>query len=252
MPPRLPTPADFPAHIPVAIIPPARPSDSAINVLILLHGLGDSEASFATLARRLALPETVCVCVQAPQALPFDLGGYHWGDDIVFDHHHHDPTAGGGGALDMDAGFSKATSLLRHDILDGALVGRCGYARARIVLFGFGQGGMAAMALAASLPLVHELAGLVSVGGPLPSIATPPPAKRKTPVLLLGGDAGTALTPAAVKKARDTFEHVEYVRWKKSGDGMPTNREEMLPVMLFFSRRLQSRRGVPAGAVQVA
>jgi hypothetical protein len=32
---------------------------------------------------------------------------------------------------------------------------------------------------------------------------------------------------------------------------MPRSREEMLPIMRFFARRLRSRGGVPEGAVEV-
>ncbi len=34
-------------------------------------------------------------------------------------------------------------------------------------------------------------------------------------------------------------------------DSMPRSREEMLPIMRFFARRLRSRGGVPEGAVEV-
>jgi hypothetical protein len=52
-----------------------------------------------------------------------------------------------------------------------------------------------------------------------------------------------------VLKAR--FGEVEYIKWGKAGDGMPTNREEMVPIMRFFARRLKSRAGVPVGAVEL-
>lgn len=245
MAPRLPTPSDFPDHINVTVVPPSRPSpDEPLNVVIVLHGLGDTNVPFTAFARHMALPETTCVCVQAPHPLPLDLQGYHWGDDILFDD--------GTGALDMDAGLTRATSLLRDGIIGKGLVERCGYRRSDLILFGFGQGGMLAMALVASLPQEEALAGVVSIGGPLPSVTTPAAdGKRKTPVLILGGSSATAVTAAATRKVRDTFERVDDVRWRKPGDGMPGSREEMQPIMRFLSERLQSRRGVPRGAVQV-
>jgi hypothetical protein len=33
---------------------------------------------------------------------------------------------------------------------------------------------------------------------------------------------------------------------------MPANRDEMLPIMQFFSRRLRSMKGVPAGVVELS
>lgn len=50
---------------------------------------------------------------------------------------------------------------------------------------------------------------------------------------------------------RERFQDVEYVKWAKSEDSMPRSREEMLPIMKFFARRLRSRAGVPEGAVEV-
>lgn len=83
----------------------------------------------------MRLPETACISIQAPQTL-LDLGGHHWGDDIIFD-----STSGG---LDPDAGFRQSTELLRKIVLD-SLVAKCGYKLREIVMFGFGQGGMAAL-----------------------------------------------------------------------------------------------------------
>ena len=84
------------------------------------------------------LPETACVSIQGPQGL-LDLGGFHWGDDIIFD-----STSGG---LDADSGFKQSTKLLT-DIVNDVLLGKCGYASREIMMFGFGQGGMAALNLA--------------------------------------------------------------------------------------------------------
>jgi predicted esterase len=81
------------------------------------------------------LPETACISIQGPQGL-LDLGGFHWGDDIIFD-----STNGG---LDADAGFKQTTELLKIVVKD-ALVKKCGYKHREIMFFGFGQGAMAAL-----------------------------------------------------------------------------------------------------------
>lgn len=80
------------------------------------------------------LPETCCLSIQGPANL-LDLGGFHWGDDIIFD-----STSGG---IDSDAGFKKTTELLK-DVVDNVLIEKCGYKPRDIFFFGFGQGGMAA------------------------------------------------------------------------------------------------------------
>jgi hypothetical protein len=54
-----------------------------------------------------------------------------------------------------------------------------------------------------------------------------------------------------VSKLKDVFKYVEVKDWKRNGDGMMSNREEMMPIMQFFARRLLSRRGVPAGSVEL-
>lgn len=88
----------------------------------------------------MSLPETVCISVQAPQNL-LDLQGYHWGDDIIFD-----STSGG---LDPDAGFKQSTVYLK--LVVEALVGKCGFQPRELILFGYGQGGLAALNLAGML-----------------------------------------------------------------------------------------------------
>ncbi|MCJ1434273.1 hypothetical protein MMC27_003640 [Xylographa pallens] len=241
MPGRLPTASDFSSHIELTVTPPPQ-SRAPVNVLILLHGLGDTNSSFTNLGKQLALPETACISLQGPTPLPFDLGGFHWGDDIIFDQ--------ATGQMDVDTGFSKITRILTS-VID-VLVDRCGYQAREIILFGFGQGGMAALATAASCDA--ELGGIVSIGGPLPSsiTASSTSSKSKTPVLILGGSSRTLITLDAISSLGAKFQYVDYKKWpNKVADGMPRNREEMLPIMQFFSRRLRSRAGVPEGSVEI-
>lgn len=91
----------------------------------------------------MKLPETACASIQGPSNL-LDLGGFHWGDDIIFDSN--------SGGLDPDAGFKQATKLLSHSIKD-VLVEKCSYEPRNVVIFGFGQGGMAGLNLASEYPL---------------------------------------------------------------------------------------------------
>ncbi|KAL9134790.1 MAG: hypothetical protein Q9175_004029 [Cornicularia normoerica] len=232
--------ADFSTSLVLSITPPPAPSPHTTNVLILLHGLGDTSVSFTTLGKQLALPETTCISLQAPTPLPFELGGFHWGDDITFDQ--------ASGQMDFDTGFAKAVKIIKQDIIEDGLVKKCGYKPREIMLFGFGQGSMAALATAASMP--EELGGIVSIGGPLPSSNTSANAVN-TPVLILGGSSNTLITRTALNKLKAAFQNVEYQKWNRAGDGMPRNRNEMLPIMRFFARRLRSRAGVPEGSVEV-
>lgn len=131
-----------------------------------MHGLGDTHESFTNLAKQMNLPETVCIPIRAPQNL-LDLGGFHWGEDIIFD-----STSGG---LDPDAGFKTTTKLLRS-LVEDALVKKCGYSLREIVFFGFGQGGMAGLNFAGSLSHPIQFALTELTRSQLPS--TNPQKKR--------------------------------------------------------------------------
>ena len=237
---RLPQPEDF-SGVDLSIAP-APASQKAVNILILLHGLGDTKESFKLLGSQMALPETACISVQAPNPVPFNVGGAHWGDDLIFD--------SGTGDLDLDTGFKAATDLLANRVLR-RLINVCHYKPRNILMYGFGQGGMAALTAAATLPVSEELGGIISVGGALPAECAYPIAKTKTPVLAIGGSRDSQLSNTAVERIERVFEFVEYKKWSRAGDAMPQSREEMLPIMEFLSRRLQSRQGVPEGSVEL-
>lgn len=110
---------------------------------------------------------------------------------------------------------------------------------------------MLALQLAASKPEM-ELGGVIAIGGRLPASLSSAGGKAKTPVLVLGGSRSTQVTRSAVDVLKERFREVEYVKWAKAEDSMPANREEMIPIMRFFARRLKSRAGVPEGAVEVS
>ena len=236
----IPCQAIFPTSVVLSITHHSPLSPLATNVVILLHGLGDTSVSFTNLGKQLTLPETTCISLQAPTPLPFDLGGFHWGDDIIFDQ--------ATGQMDFDTGFTKAVTLIKRDVIEDGLVSKCGYKPRDIMLFGFGQGAMAALATAASM--TEELGGIVSVGGPLPS-STASAKSVRTPVLVLGGSSSTLITRSNLDKLKAAFQCVEYQKWDRPADNMPRNRIEMLPIMRFFAHRLRSRAGVPEGSIEV-
>lgn len=97
-----------------------------------------------------------------------------------------------------------------------------------------------------------ELGGIISIGAGLPSEA---PAtldtKCNTPILVCAGSDQSAVTSTSEDKLKRLFEHVEIKRYRKPGDSMPSNRDEMMPIMQFFSRGLRSTKGVPEGSVEV-
>ncbi|KAJ5689217.1 hypothetical protein N7462_003609 [Penicillium macrosclerotiorum] len=246
MPSKIPIPADFPSKLTVTITSPpnASPSTPSPNILLLLHGIGDTAVGFTAFGRAMSLPETTVVTVQAPAPLPFDLGGFHWGDDVAFD-----STTG---ALDMDAGLARSTATLAAVVRD-TLGQKCGYRRREILILGFGQGGMAGLAVARELSADggEALGGVISIGAPYALSGARTGAKSRTPVLLVAGRDSSVVSEGAVRRTKDVFEFVEVSWYARRGDGMPSSREEMLPVMQFLARRLRSRQGVPEGSVEI-
>ncbi|KUJ17830.1 alpha/beta-hydrolase [Mollisia scopiformis] len=240
--PRLPTKTDLPSSLTLDIIPPS--TGSPINILILLHGLGDTQASFAQLGKNLNLPETACISIRGPNPIPpiftgSDTPAFHWGDDVLVDE--------AKGDIDLDAGFDTCQKIFGNIIQD-VLITKCGYPPRNVLFLGFGQGGMAALHVASLSS--GEFGGVVSIGGRLPSSSKSGP-KSKTPVLVCGGSRSSQVTKSAIEGLKERFVDMEYVKWSKNEDSMPKSREEMLPIMKFFARRLRSRAGVPEGAVEV-
>jgi predicted esterase len=242
MPPRLPTKADLPSSLVLDIVPPQK--GSPVNILLLLHGLGDTQTAFTRLAQNLNLPETAAISLRGFTPIPAIFTGdetpsFHWAHDVVFDETR--------GELDLDGEFAPSLKTFR-ELLD-ALMEKCGYAPRNIFFYGFGQGAMLPLAVGALLPET-EFGGVVAIGGRLPGSGTGT-GKGKTPILICGGSKSRQVTKGAVAVLRERFADVEYVRWEKPEDAMPANRDEMLPIMRFFARRLRSRAGVPDGAVEV-
>lgn len=93
----------------------------------------------------------------------------------------------------------------------------------------------------------------MSIGAGLPS-STPASLdpKCKTPVLVCAGSDQSAVTSSSEDKLKHVFEFVEIKRYRRPGDNMPNSRDEMMPIMQFFSRRLKSVKGVLKGSVEVS
>ncbi len=49
-------------------------TDSARNIMVILHAFGDSEAPFVAFASSMKLPDTACVCARAPMPVPMEDG----------------------------------------------------------------------------------------------------------------------------------------------------------------------------------
>jgi len=244
------TPLDFPG-ITLDIVPP--PKGSSVNVLILLHGLGDSKEAFTQFGKNINLAETTCISIRGFTPIPAlilgdDTPSFHWTTDIVVD----DRT----GELDIDGDFSPSISRL-SSLLITPLISVHKVPARNIFLFGFGQGGILALSLL-STPVFAavEFGGVVSIGASsissnTPNVTSSSDSTSPTPVLVCGGKKSKHVTKGALQSLKQKFKDVEYVGWDKAGDGMPASREEILPIFKFWARRLKSRAGVVEGAVEI-
>lgn len=267
MPPRIRVPKkeDFASLSPgltVALHFPSPP-ESTTAILILFHGLGDSETTFANFAKNMNLPGVFAITVRGVHPLPPAMLGapldsgpprhFHWGDELNL--------ATQTDSLDADPGFSKAFDLVTKNIIQETLLEKCGWQWSDILLFGYGQGGSLALGLASKIreglkveAVTEEkdgkpvetpktLKGVVSIGGPLPASMIPTisaRSKSKTPVLICRGRACEEVDEDAIDVLKREFLDVRDVKWKKAESNMPSNREEMLPIMQFLAERLRS------------
>ncbi|EKM78385.1 hypothetical protein AGABI1DRAFT_75973, partial [Agaricus bisporus var. burnettii JB137-S8] len=107
------------------------PSDDGTdeNLLILLHGLGDTHIPFAKLGKQLKLPQTATLAIRAPEKIPYLYEeAYQWYESF-------DPL----GELLPHPNPTPAIQLLEKIVL--YLTTECQWPLQRIHWFGFAQGG---------------------------------------------------------------------------------------------------------------
>ncbi len=143
-------------------------SDTASrDLLVVLHGLGDSLEGYRWLAPTLGFPWLNCLLVNAPDDYH---GGYSW---------YEYPGDGGPGIL-------RSRKLLT-ELLDE--LPAKGFKHERIALFGFSQGCL--MTLETGLRYPHRLAALVGVSGYVKDldalVADLPPAAKAQSILVTHG-----------------------------------------------------------------
>ncbi|KAK4163604.1 Alpha/Beta hydrolase protein [Cladorrhinum sp. PSN259] len=246
MPTRIPTEADFSSLssvLPHTLHFPS-PAESTTSILLLFHGLGDTDSNFSGFARNLNLPGVLAITVRGVTPVPPSFLGeaeetagppshFHWGDDLRLDTRT--------GELDTDPGYTKAERLITEELITKVLIQDCGWNERDILLLGYGQGG----SLALGMGRKKEWKGVVSVGGELPlsMVSTESEGEKKkgkAKVLVLCGRESEAVDEDAEEVLREEFEDVKVVRWKRAGDGMPQSEEEVMPLMEFLGERLRA------------
>lgn len=133
----------------------------APNILVLLHGLGDTETRYADLARAMGMPGVEALAVRAPHALlpegspELGMPGAAWYAAFEADGHPIDGTAPG---ETRRLATLDASRKMLHVLFDG--LGARGFPPKAIFLLGYGQGGVAA--LDAALAYRAQLGGVVA------------------------------------------------------------------------------------------
>ena len=179
----------------------ASPDGTDSNLLLLFHGLGDSQAPFAKLGATFRLPQTAVMAVRAPFSLSLEMG-HGWFEAIDLEH-------GGDLIRPHEAEKRRVDSLavcLRY--LD-ELLDALDWEPEEVFVFGFSQGGQTALEWAMRRQyetMKRPLGGIISVGAGLleerqwrnhPRESKQPGGRAKaTPALIIAGERDALCPPS--------------------------------------------------------
>ncbi|KAF4318134.1 hypothetical protein G195_008515 [Phytophthora kernoviae 00238/432] len=240
---------NFPDRPHFRLITPDQDAPPTQNVLVFLHGHGDSHEPFARLGTQMALPQTAVVSLRAPLELPFGLG-FTWMEDLDDQ----------GDVIPSDvphAQRSQSLQVARDYVWNflRVLHNDYGWSYSRLFLFAFSQGACVAFHLAMTLPQDVRLGGVVLVaGGAIAgphSSATGDADAAATPMLQITGAADTTYPTALAERSRREFKrrHTQKVAAElftsvvrpHKAHAMIDSRQDMQHVMFFFSKHLYLR-----------
>ncbi|KAF8892906.1 hypothetical protein BD779DRAFT_1507669 [Infundibulicybe gibba] len=216
------------------------PSDDGTdeNLLVLLHGLGDTHVPFSKLGRQLKLPQTAILALRAPEQVPFLYEeAYQWYpsfDDLGELIERPNPTS----VLEL---ISK---IYDH------LTDHCKWPANRIHLFGFAQGGSVVAEFGVKIwrkqmqnSLALSLGSIVTISGPMLSYPTIS-ALSPTPLLVVYRlpPSETALPAGSLAAYRKAYQSVTEAKISAQGAGMPSSKVEWEPIMRFWGENLARRQ----------
>jgi phospholipase/carboxylesterase len=177
------------------------------SIVVLLHGYGSNGADLIGLVPywRAALPDTLFLAPDAPQACPGAPGGRQWW-----------PLASLSPAALADGVRLAAPSLNAY--IDAQLAGH-GLTDDRLALVGFSQGTMMALHVGPRRP--RPIAGIIGYSG---MIADPEALAEELitqpPILLVHGDADEVLPVAAFHRAKLQLEALGFAVAAKVSAGL--------------------------------
>jgi predicted esterase len=216
--PRIPTPEEL-LGLPVKarIIPP-KGKESVENIIIVLHDHSGNEHFLQDFAEKNLRPkDTACLLLRGVSAVARKVDSYQWEDN--------------------DDAFLKSSKAILDDVISILLINKCNFPARKIIIFGQGEGAVAALTIFSAWERV-EFGGVICVGGQLPPyIASPGDTKSKTAVLLLGGSLGMT-TPLAKHRIEQNFSYVDCDLLEGKYDALPRSRQQLKSLKDFFSHRL--------------
>lgn len=152
------------------------------GLIVCLHGSGSKAQALVSMASALHLPDYEFLFPDAPYPDPSVLGGKMWYDLKSQDH----------------KGLAQSRQRLANWLK--SLADITGIPLESTILSGFSQGGAMALDVGLTLPL----AGLVSIGGYLPS--KPAVGRTSPPVLMVQGTLDKIVTQGEAHEAKDSLE----------------------------------------------
>ena len=244
-----------------------------LNLLLLLHGRGDTPDNYARLAESMRLPNTACISLPGLRPMPYDLPGREWflnlDDEFLVNHDDDEPSSStssssSAAARARDRVRSLDAVVSHLDEFIDALAppsssplaphtpGR--WHPSRVHLFGFSDGGTAALHLAATRTGARRLGGVAAVHAAfLPEILRdpslvrarfPPDAAAPTPLVLLCGERDDVVPPRDVREtariARERHPGCAADVWETPGKrhGMIASEAETRRLMAFWGMTL--------------
>lgn len=154
------------------------------GIIVCLHGSGSKAQALASMASALHLPDFHFIFPNAPYPDPSAPGGKMWYDLKSQDHR----------------GLTQSRQRLTNWLK--SLSDTTGIPLESTILSGFSQGGAMALDVGLRLPL----AGVVSLGGYLPTTAKPATKTAFPPVLMVQGRLDKIVTENEAQEARESLE----------------------------------------------
>ncbi|KAI9474052.1 MAG: Phospholipase/Carboxylesterase-domain-containing protein [Benjaminiella poitrasii] len=221
------------------------PSQDGIdfNLLIFLHGLGDTKKPFFNLGKKLQLPQTAILSVQAPEEIPYMDGCYQWFPSFNMLT----------GELLTSRNPERLQGLLRTRALMNELIehliNSCGFNPSNIFLFGFSQGATVALDTV-MFGKVRNLGGVVSISGYLlEEQSNEQKSKYAGYILITQGDKDSTIGSKSeaekkfkeIKNQCSSSAEISQVFIKNKDHVMPASQEEWRIIHTFFGKNLPRR-----------